>query len=204
MVKNLLVILLTLAAAATPVRAQEVRLKAHHMLPPVAPGHTMMLAPWVEKVQADSGGRLQIDIYPSMHLGGQAPALIDQAYDGIVDIAWTLPGYTPGRFPRIEVFELPFLAAHPVVMNFAIQDLSTSSGRFQGHKLISVSFTRAAHSLQGADPLHRRTGRPQVPDSHACCGMDGGVLGRNGDWHDRSEDPGNALQGHRRRNPDSV
>ena len=65
-------ILLALTVAA-PLTAQETRLKAHHMLPPVAPGHAMMLAPWVEKVEADSDGRLQIDIYPSMHLGGQAP-----------------------------------------------------------------------------------------------------------------------------------
>ena len=145
--------LLALAIFATPVRAQEVRLKAHHMLPPVAPGHAMMLAPWVEQVEADSGGRLQIDIYPSMHLGGQAPALIDQAYDGIVDIAWTLPGYTPGRFPRIEVFELPFLAAHPVVMNFAIQDfIENHPEEFAGHKLISV-FVHAGQLIHSKEPI---------------------------------------------------
>jgi TRAP-type C4-dicarboxylate transport system substrate-binding protein len=27
----------------------------------------------------------------------------------VVDVVWTLPGNTPGRFPRIEVFELPFM-----------------------------------------------------------------------------------------------
>jgi TRAP-type C4-dicarboxylate transport system substrate-binding protein len=35
--------------------------------------------------------------------------LYDQARDGVVDIVWTLPGNTAGRFPRIEVFELPFM-----------------------------------------------------------------------------------------------
>jgi hypothetical protein len=35
--------------------------------------------------------------------------LFDQARDGVVDIVWTLPGNTPGRFPRTEVFELPFM-----------------------------------------------------------------------------------------------
>ena len=29
--------------------------------------------------------------------------------DGIADIVWTLPGYTAGRFPKMEVFELPFM-----------------------------------------------------------------------------------------------
>lgn len=28
--------------------------------------------------------------------------------DGVADITWTVAGYTPGRFPRAEVFELPF------------------------------------------------------------------------------------------------
>ena len=45
-----------------------------------------------------------------MQLGGAPPQLFDQARDGVVDIVWTLPGYTAGRFPRLEVFELPFVA----------------------------------------------------------------------------------------------
>ena len=31
-----------------------------------------------------------------------------QAIDGVADVIWTVAGYTPGRFPRAEVFELPF------------------------------------------------------------------------------------------------
>ena len=84
-----MLLLIVFGLLAVPVGAQDVRLKAHHMLPPVAPGHSMMLVPWVEKVERESGGRLAIDIYPSLHLGGQAPALIDQAHDGFVDIVWT-------------------------------------------------------------------------------------------------------------------
>jgi TRAP-type C4-dicarboxylate transport system substrate-binding protein len=47
-----------------------------------------------------------------MQLGGSPPQLYDQAKDGVVDIVWTLPGYTPGRFPRTEAFELPFIAGN--------------------------------------------------------------------------------------------
>jgi TRAP-type C4-dicarboxylate transport system substrate-binding protein len=43
-----------------------------------------------------------------MQLGGVPPELYDQAVDGIADIVWTVVGYTPGRFPTTEVFELPF------------------------------------------------------------------------------------------------
>ena len=92
-------------------RAAEVTLKLAHFLPPVAPAHAKLLKPWAEQVEAASDGRINIRIYPSMQLGGSPPQLFDQVRDGVADIAWTLPGYTPGRFPKLETFELPFVAA---------------------------------------------------------------------------------------------
>lgn len=95
--------------AVTSASAQEVKLKMHHFLPAPATVPSKFLVPWAEKVEADSGGRIKIDVFPSMQLGGKPPALIDQAREGVVDLVWTLPGYTPGRFPKTEVFELPFM-----------------------------------------------------------------------------------------------
>lgn len=94
-----------------------VTLKLHHFLPPVSNGHAKMLAPWAKKVEASSGGKIKIDIFPSMQLGGTPPQLYDQVRDGVVDIVWTLPGSTPGRFPTTEVFELPFICARRGVVN---------------------------------------------------------------------------------------
>ncbi len=91
--------------------AQDVTLRLHHFLPPPSTTHKDFIEPWARKVEAESGGRIKIEIYPSMQLGGKPPALYDQVRDGVVDIVWTLPGYTAGRFPTIEVFELPFMAA---------------------------------------------------------------------------------------------
>lgn len=91
-------------------RAQEVTLRLHHFLPAVSNVHRHFLQPWAQKVQQESQGRLRIQIFPAMQLGGAPPQLFDQARDGVADIVWTLPGNTPGRFPRIEVFELPFVA----------------------------------------------------------------------------------------------
>ncbi|MFZ4806832.1 MAG: TRAP transporter substrate-binding protein [Hyphomicrobiaceae bacterium] len=98
--------IITRASAQTP----EVTLKLHHFLPPVSNPHKRFLEPWANKLAADSKGRIKIDIFPSMQLGGTPPQLYDQARDGVVDIIWTLPGNTPGRFPSTEVFELPFTA----------------------------------------------------------------------------------------------
>jgi TRAP-type C4-dicarboxylate transport system substrate-binding protein len=44
-----------------------------------------------------------------MQLGGTPPELMDQAIDGVADVVWTVVGYTPGRYPSTEVFELPFM-----------------------------------------------------------------------------------------------
>lgn len=104
--------------------APEVTLKLHHLLGPKSPAHTEMLVPWAERVEKDSGGRIKIDVYPSMSLGGTPPQLIRQLRDGVVDIIWTVQGYTPGLFPRAEVFELPFIHTNnAVATNLAMYDL---------------------------------------------------------------------------------
>ncbi|MBN4659160.1 C4-dicarboxylate ABC transporter, partial [Escherichia coli] len=65
--------------------------------------------PWCDKIAAESNNKMKCQIFPAMQLGGTPAQLIDQAKDGVVDIVFTLPGYTAGRFPVMEVFELPFL-----------------------------------------------------------------------------------------------
>ena len=100
------------AGAVAPAIAQTVTLRVHQFLPAPAPVPRNFIAPWAKKVEEDSKGRLKVELYPSMQLGGTPPQLYDQAKDGVVDIVWTLPGYTPGRFPRTEAFELPFIAGN--------------------------------------------------------------------------------------------
>ncbi|WP_299673704.1 TRAP transporter substrate-binding protein [uncultured Roseobacter sp.] len=89
--------------------AQEVTLRLHQFLPPQANVPKLVLDVWADSVEEDSGGRIKVERYPSMQLGGKPPELMDQAIDGVADIVWTVVGYTPGRFPSTEVFELPFM-----------------------------------------------------------------------------------------------
>jgi TRAP-type C4-dicarboxylate transport system substrate-binding protein len=105
--------------------AAEVSMRMHHFMAGVSPGHREFMVPWAKKVEAESNGRIKIDVFPSMQLGGTPPQLFDQAKDGVVDLVWTLPGYTANRFPKIEVFELPFVAAKRAMTNSrAVQDFS--------------------------------------------------------------------------------
>ncbi|OAN77609.1 C4-dicarboxylate ABC transporter [Jannaschia sp. EhC01] len=97
------------AMVASGAMAQEVTLRLHQFLPAQANVPTLVLDVWADQVEEASGGRIEIERYPSMQLGGSPPELMDQAIDGVADIVWTVVGYTPGRFPSTEVFELPFM-----------------------------------------------------------------------------------------------
>ncbi|MBW4961745.1 TRAP transporter substrate-binding protein [Sulfitobacter sp. CW3] len=100
---------LAVGMSATGALAQDVTLRMHQFLPPQANVPKQVLDVWADKVQADSGDRIKVERYPSMQLGGKPPELMDQAIDGVADIVWTVVGYTPGRYPSTEVFELPFM-----------------------------------------------------------------------------------------------
>ncbi|SMX50192.1 TRAP transporter substrate-binding protein [Maliponia aquimaris] len=103
----------------TAAMAQEVTLTLHQFLPAQANVPKHVLDVWADKVEADSEGRIKIERYPSMQLGGTPPELIDQAIDGIADVVWTVVGYTPGRFPTTEVFELPFMVSDARAASYA-------------------------------------------------------------------------------------
>ncbi len=88
---------------------QSLTLKFHTFMAPQSNVWLLMHKPWMDKVEKESGGRIKFEGYPAMQLGGTPVQLYDQAKDGVVDIVWTLPGNTAGRFPRVEAFELPFM-----------------------------------------------------------------------------------------------
>jgi TRAP-type C4-dicarboxylate transport system substrate-binding protein len=136
-----------LAAAATltvlgsaGVQAQTVTLRLHQMLPPQATIPSKAIVPWAQKVEAESGGKIKVQLFHAMQLGGAPPQLFDQARDGVVDITWTVLGYTPGRFPKTEVFELPFMSSSAESSSKAIQEYveKFAAEEFKDVKLIAV------------------------------------------------------------------
>ncbi|WP_323034734.1 TRAP transporter substrate-binding protein [Pararhodobacter sp.] len=99
--------------------AQEVTLRLHQFLPPQANVPALVLDVWADRIEEESGGRIEIQRFPAMALGGTPPELMDQVLDGIADIVWTVNGFTPGRFPRTEVFELPFFVSDARAASYA-------------------------------------------------------------------------------------
>ena len=150
-----LVPLIAAAAIALPAAAQEVTLKVHHFWAPTAMPPSTLLAPWCDKIAKDSNNRMKCQIYPAMQLGGAPPQLIQQAMDGVADIVWTLPGYTAGRFPMMEVFELPFMSQSAEATSQAAWEYYTQYGykEFPGIKALAVNVhdNGYIHTVEQAD-----------------------------------------------------
>jgi TRAP-type C4-dicarboxylate transport system substrate-binding protein len=127
-------------AAAPTAFAQTVTLRFHQMLPPQAIIPSQAIKPWAEKVEKESGGRIKVQRFDAMALGGKPPELFDQAKDGVVDLIWTVLGYTPGRFPKSEVFELPFFSGDAEAGSKAFQEYveKNAMDEFKDVKLIAV------------------------------------------------------------------
>ncbi len=118
--------------------AQDVTLRLHQFLPPPAPVPALILKPWAEGVEEASGGRIKIEHFDAMSLGGRPPELMDQARDGVVDMTMTVVGYTPGRFPRTEVFELPFMMTNPVATAAAYWEMVETDWKNNEYKDVKV------------------------------------------------------------------
>lgn len=123
LVKSLIAV--AILGSAVGVRAaevQEVTLKVHHFLSPQATQQRLLLQPWCDKLAKDSNNKLKCQIYPAMQLGGTPPQLYDQARDGVADVILTLAGYSANRFPRMEVFDLPFMMTNAEATSRAAWD----------------------------------------------------------------------------------
>ncbi len=89
--------------------AQTAELKVSHFLPP---NHTIQkaLVMWSDDLEKQSAGRLKLRIYPAGQLGGGPNRQFDAARNGVVDMAFSLHGATPGRYAMTELASLPFAA----------------------------------------------------------------------------------------------
>lgn len=144
------------ALSPTAAASQEVTLRLHTFLPPVGNPVRHFMVPWAEKINKESNGRIKVQIYPAMQLGGKSEQLLQQVRDGVADIVWTLPGFTPGVMPKLEIFELPFLHrnTHSTVM--ALQDYVDAHMKkeFEPYHVLLVH-THAGALFMSKDPINK-------------------------------------------------
>lgn len=130
------------ALGVSTVQAKEsVTLRVEHFLPANSDAQQNVIEPWCQDMNKASDGRIKCQIYPSMQLGGTPAQLADLVRNGVVDMAWTALGYSPGRFPRSEAVELPFvLPGGGVTASKIVWDYTQTYAKkdFKDYKVLAV------------------------------------------------------------------
>jgi TRAP-type C4-dicarboxylate transport system substrate-binding protein len=131
-----------IGTATTAMAADPVTLRFSSFEPPQAYVTNKILTPWAERVTAESQGTLKIEMYPGGTLGRDPAGQLKLVLDGVADIAWIVPGYTPGRFDAVTIVELPFLVPDAYTSSLALTRVFEKGllkgGGFNDVKLLCV------------------------------------------------------------------
>lgn len=100
-----------LANEPQPSLAQDIQLRLEHFMPETSPQHTELFLPWARRIEAASKGRMRINVVAGVGLGANPSETLGKVVRSEADISWTLAGHSPGRFPKLSVFELPWIAS---------------------------------------------------------------------------------------------
>jgi TRAP-type C4-dicarboxylate transport system substrate-binding protein len=84
--------------------------------------YQQILVPFAKAVEKDSAGRIEVALKPMGGYGKPAD-LFNMTERGDIDIAATVQGYNPGRFPRSSVMELPLMFGSAVAGTQALWKL---------------------------------------------------------------------------------
>ncbi len=128
-----------LAAGLSTGAAQAENLRYAHFMSANSWQNQEIFLDWAEAVKEASGGELDVTVFPAQTLG-KAPAGYDNAMNGIADIAWTVQGYTAGRFPLSQIMELPGLFKTGAVGSCAFQKLYDSGALDEEYNETHVLF----------------------------------------------------------------
>ena len=113
---------LAAAALAGPAPAQDaepVTLRWASFVSAQSTNNAESVPNWIAAVEEASGGMLTVEHYPGGTLGKGPVQQLSMVENSVTDIAEVVVAYTPGRFPELSVFELPFLVENNVEAGLA-------------------------------------------------------------------------------------
>lgn len=146
--------LVTLSSAPAAAQAP-IELRLSTFVPPVHIIARKIITPWMADVEKATNGAVKPRLYPSMQLGGSPPGLFRQVRDGVVDMVFTLPGYTSPAFPRVQMIELPGLKPDGLAATNMMWDLMDPYllPEFEGVKVIALWGAEDAGLMTRAKPI---------------------------------------------------
>ena len=149
--KTLAALLSSAILAAAPAFAQET-LVLGNPNPDQHPLTARILTPWVQAVNADGAGVLQIEMQNNPMLVSPQN-FYDRLQDDVAQMVWGLLAFDPGRFPRSLVNSLPFIvpdSQHGVVAACRLYEAGGFGDEMANViPLLFVQFPQASLHLNG-------------------------------------------------------
>jgi TRAP-type transport system periplasmic protein len=105
---QLAVISALLATRTGQARAADQTLRVGSISGAETSSYTQVLLPFVQAAEKDSGGRLELALKPAGGYG-KPTELLPMVEKGDLEMASSVQGYYPGRFPQSSVIELPLM-----------------------------------------------------------------------------------------------
>ena len=137
--KACLLALASCAAVISTAQAQTT-LTFNRWLPPSHFVQSDVLEEWAKDIEKVTDGRVRVQVTGSSL--APPPRQFDLARDGVADIAWSVQGYTPGRFVTAEGLELPFLSDSAEALSVAFwrthQKHFAKANEYKGVKVLSL------------------------------------------------------------------
>jgi TRAP-type C4-dicarboxylate transport system substrate-binding protein len=137
--RTTLALALALSVAATAASAQ-VTLNVNTWVPP---SHLLVadaLMPFCKDVEGATQGRVKCNLLPKAVVA--PPQTLDAVKNGLADISFVVPGYTPGRFVLTDAPEFPFMGDTSEAMSVAYQrvhdKMLAKFDEYKGVKVLAV------------------------------------------------------------------
>lgn len=96
---------LSLAGFSNSVAAEAVKLRYSNFFP-ATHIQSKLAEAWCKEVEKRTNGKVKVEYYPGQTLT-KAKVVYDGVVSGISDVGFSVLGYTRGRFPLMEVVDLP-------------------------------------------------------------------------------------------------
>lgn len=141
---------------SAPLHAQTV-LNASSWVPPAHLLTAKVMVPWMQEVEKATEGRVKFNMLPKAPVG--PPQTFDAVKDGIVDLSFTVHGYTPGRFVMTKMTEFGFLGDSAESISVAYQAMHEKHlaklDEHKGVKVIGVFAHGPGHMYSTKTPMNK-------------------------------------------------
>lgn len=138
---------------ALPSQAETI-LRVGTWLPPTNPQNAVVWETWSQWVEEATEGRVKVKLEYGL---GHPKSLFSMVEDGVIDAAFSVNGYLPGRFRLDIMSELPGLSNNAEAASIALwrthQKYFADQGEFDGLELLGL-FVHGPGQIYSRRPIH--------------------------------------------------